>query len=675
MTLSPGLEIGIDIGGTFTDAVCRAPDGSFRLLKVASTPDDPSRAVATALDRLFPEGAEGVARFLHGTTVATNAILEGKAARVGLITTRGFADVLELGRMTRASNYDLVFGPQTPVHVVPRERRLEAAGRIGPDGVELTPLDEAQVEAAAHALAADGVQAIAIVFLFAFLNPAHERRAREIVQAACPGMAISLSCEVDPAIREYERSCATIFDAALKPVLDEYLARIEALLLARDIAAPLQVMHSRGGLLGATAARGRPIRLTLSGPSAAAIGAASVLRAAGEPAGISVDIGGTSADIAVIEHGAPVLRHDGSVGGFPVRVPTADVLAIAAGGGSIAWLDAAGGLHVGPRSAGADPGPACYRRGGTEPTVLDASVVLGLVDPARFAGGTMPLDPAASAEAIQRVVATPLGLGLQEAAVAIHRITNAALAEAVRRMTIGRGSDPRALPLVPAGGGGGLHAAAIAEELGMTRLVVPVAPGVLAATGLLEAPLEHDARRGFFRAVEAIGEAELRGAIAELTAQVAAAMTGDGATATETEISAAVSFMGQGHTLDVRVPNDSEAPGAAISAGFIAAHAQAYGHTRDAPVRLVELRVVQRARPSGTALIQRGNATAARGTRLAWFDGQRQEVAVVPRDALAAGEALHGPAILEQADSTLLIPAGWRLTAQATHLLMERLAP
>ncbi|UPY38772.1 hydantoinase/oxoprolinase family protein [Sediminicoccus sp. KRV36] len=670
-----GLEIGIDIGGTFTDAVCRAADGSFRLLKVASTPDDPARAVATALDRLLPDGAQGVIRFLHGTTVATNAILEGTAARVGLITTQGFADVLELGRMTRAANYDLVFGPQTPIHVAPRERRLEAAGRIGPDGVELTPLNEANVIAAARSLAADGVQAIAICFLFAFLNPAHERRAREIIQATCPGIAVSLSCEVDPAIREYERTCATVFDAALKPVLDAYLGRIEALLAARHIAAPLQVMHSRGGLLGAAAARARPIRLTLSGPSAAAIGAASVLRAAGEPAGISVDIGGTSADIAVIAHGAPVLRHDGSVGGYPVRVPTADVLAIAAGGGSIAWLDAAGGLHVGPRSAGAAPGPACYRRGGTEPTVLDASVVLGLVDPASFAGGTMPLDAAASAEAIQRVVATPLGLSLHEAAVAIHRITNAALAEAVRRMTVGRGSDPRALPLVPAGGGGGLHAAAIAEELGMTRIVVPIAPGVLAATGLLEAPLEHDARRGFFRAVEAIGEVALRDAIQDLVAAVAAAMQGDGAVANETEVSAAVSFMGQGHTLDVLVPLDAAAPGAAIRAGFIAAHAQAYGHTRNAPVRLVELRVVQRARPPGTALILRGRDAAARGSRIAWLDGQRIEAAVVPRDALAAGEALHGPAILEQADSTLLIPAGWRLTAQSTHLLMERLSP
>ncbi|MDO9711620.1 hydantoinase/oxoprolinase family protein [Paracraurococcus lichenis] len=668
-----GFEIGIDIGGTFTDAVCRAGDGSFRRLKVASTPDDPARAVGTALDRLLPEGAAEVVRLLHGTTVATNAILEGKAARTGLITTAGFADVLELGRMTRASNYDLVFGPQTPVHVVPAERRLEVPERIGPDGAVLLPLDEAAVAGAARALAAQGVQAVAICFLFGFLNPAHERRAREIVAAAAPGLAISLSSEVDPAIREYERTCATVFDAALKPVLDAYLGRIEAMLAARGVPAALQVMHSRGGLLGAAAARARPIRLTLSGPSAAAIGAASVLREAGHAAGISIDIGGTSADIAVIEGGRPVLRQDGSVAGIPVRVPTADVLAIAAGGGSIAWLDAAGGLHVGPHSAGADPGPACYRRGGTRPTVLDASVVLGLVDPARFAGGTMPLDPEAAAAAIREQVAAPLGLSLEEAAAAIHRITNAALVEAVRRMTVGRGSDPRALPLVPAGGGGGLHAAAIAEELGMDRLVVPIAPGVLAATGLLEAPLEHDAGQGFFRAVEGIPEAELRAAIEGLTARCAAAMARDGARADATEVSAEASFVGQGHTLQVGIAPDSATPGADLRAGFIAAHRAAYGHTRDAPVRLVTLRVVQRAHPRGVALIAGQGAAGPEGERRAWL-GEGFTAARILR-GLAPGAVLAGPAILETADSTLLVPPGWRLSAAATHLLMERAAP
>jgi N-methylhydantoinase A/oxoprolinase/acetone carboxylase beta subunit len=670
------VEIGIDIGGTFTDAVLRSDAGALRSLKVPSTPDDPARAVGHALSRLLggATDAAAVRRFLHGTTVATNAILENTAAPVGLIATRGFADVIELGRMTRASNYDLLFGPQTPVDLVPPERRMEVTERIGADGTVLEALDEDEVATAARALQAAGARAVAICFLFAFLDPSHEKRAREIVRATCPDLAVSLSSEVDPAPREYERTCATAFDAALKPVMSDYLGRIERILQGAGIGVPLQVMHSRGGLLGAAAARQRPIRLTLSGPSAAAIGAAAVLRDAGLADGVSIDVGGTSADVAVIRDGAPALRLDGVIGTFPVRIPTADVLAIAAGGGSIAWVDAAGGLRVGPRSAGAAPGPACYGRGGRRPTVLDASVVLGLVEPAAFAAGEMALDAAAAAEAIGREVATPLGLTLQEAAIAIHRIINATMAEAVRKVTVARGIDPRELPLVPAGGGGGLHAAAIAEELGQTRIVVPAAPGVLAATGLLEAPLEHDAARGFGRVLDALPEVELRAAIAALAAECRAAMAAEGVddTGAETLLTASASFVGQGHSLEVPLPPDTEAPAAAIREGFIAAHRAAYGHARQAPVRLVSLRLVQRLRAPPVPQQPAPSDQGERRSRSAVIDGLAQEVAVLPRAALRPGERLRGPAILEQDDTTLVVPAGWHVTAHPAHLLMER---
>jgi N-methylhydantoinase A/oxoprolinase/acetone carboxylase beta subunit len=466
-----------------------------------------------------------------------------------------------------------------------------------------------------------------------------------------------------------------VFDAALKPVMAAYLGRIEDILAARGVPAPLQVMHSRGGLLGAAAARSRPVRLTLSGPSAAAIGAASILRQAGFEAGVSIDVGGTSADVALIQDGAPALRSDGMIGTFPIRVPTADVLAVAAGGGSIAWIDDTGGLRVGPRSAGADPGPACYRRGGSKPTVLDASVVLGLVDPGRFAGGALQLDADAAAEAIQREIAAPLGLGLREAATAIHRVINATMAEAVRKVTVGRGTDPRDLPLVPAGGGGGLHAAAIAADLGITSMVVPGAPGVLAATGLLEAPLEHDASRGFFRPLDMLPEAELRAAIAGLFDDCQAAMLRDGVQpgAAETEVVAAASFMGQGHTLDVIIPIDAAEPGAAIRAAFIEAHRHAYGHTRDAPVRLVELRVVQRARRAGQTMEPtRQVGEARRHSRRVWLDGMAFEADIVPRATMGIGEELAGPAIVEQEDTTLVVPEGWKVTERVSHLLMER---
>lgn len=672
------MEIGIDIGGTFTDAVLRGADGSLRSLKVPSTPDDPARAVGHALERLLgaDAGPRAVRRFLHGTTVATNAILENTAAPVGLITTRGFADVIELGRMTRASNYDLMFGPQTPVGLVPPERRHEVTERIGADGSIWEPLDEDGVADAARALEASGAKAIAIAFLFAFLDDRHERRAAEIVRETCPGMAVSLSSEVDPAPREYERTCATAFDAALKPVMSDYLGRIEAILEGAAIGVPLQVMHSRGGLLGAGTARGKPIRLALSGPSAAAIGAAAVLRGAGFPDGVSIDVGGTSADVAVIRAGAPALRMDGIIGTFPVRVPTADVLAIAAGGGSIAWIDDAGGLRVGPRSAGAAPGPACYRRGGTRPTVLDASVVLGLVDPTRFAAGELALDAQAAADAIERDVAGPLGLGVREAAVAVHRVINATMAEAVRKVTVARGVDPRELPLVPAGGGGGLHAYAIAEDLGQTRIVVPAAPGVLAAMGLLDAPLEHDAARGFGRVTDDLPESELQAGIAALVEDTRAAMAAEGANAAFAEIllTASASYVGQGHSLDVEIAHDSATPGADIRAAFIETHRAAYGHARQAPVRLVALRAVRRLRAPEMALRLPLRAVGERSARLAVIDGVPQEVAVMPRASLAPGEVLLGPAILEQDDTTLVVPAGWRVTAHPAHLLMEKQA-
>lgn len=670
------MEIGIDIGGTFTDAVLRSGAGALRSLKVPSTPDDPARAVGHALSRLLggADDAAAVRRFLHGTTVATNAILENTAAPVGLIATRGFTDVIELGRMTRASNYDLIFGPQTPVDLVPQARRMEVTERIGADGTVLEALVEAEVATAARRLQAAGVRAVAICFLFAFLDPSHERRARDIVRATCPDLAVSLSSDVDPAPREYERTCATLFDAALKPIMSSYLGRIEQILRDAGIGVPLQVMHSRGGLLGAATARRKPIRLTLSGPSAAAIGAAAVLRGAGLSDGISIDVGGTSADVAVIRDRAPALRMDGVIGTFPVRIPTADVLAIAAGGGSIAWVDAAGGLRVGPRSAGAAPGPACYGRGGRHPTVLDASVVLGLVDPAAFAAGELVLDARAAAEAIEREVATPLGLGLREAAVAIHRIINATMAEAVRKVTIARGTDPRELPLVPAGGGGGLHAAAIAEELGQRRIVVPAAPGVLAATGLLEAPLEHDAARGFGRVLETMPEAELCAAIAALAAECHAAMAAEGvdSVGAETLLTASASFVGQGHSLEVPVPPETTVPGVAIREGFIAAHRAAYGHARQASVRLVSLRLVKRLRAPTVPLASAPVPCGRRSSRLAVIGGLAQPVAVLPRAALQAGEVLRGPAILEQDDTTLVVPAGWHVTAHSMHLLMER---
>ena len=393
-------EIGIDVGGTFTDMVCRGDDGSVRIAKLPTTRDDPSRAVLAALDMARREWGvppAAITRFAHGTTAATNAVLERKGARIGLITTEGFRDVLEIGRQMRHQMYDLVLRPETPVFLAPGRYRKEVRERLDAQGRVLVPLDEASVHRAMAELAGAGVQAIAVCLLFSFLDPAHEQRIRAIIAAAHPDLPVSLSSDVDPAFREYERTCVTAFDAYLKPVISDYLGNMEQGLADAGVGVPLQVMQSRGGLMSSAIARQRPVRLFLSGPASGVIGGVEAGRAAGFSDVITVDIGGTSCDIALITGGAPLIRGEGVIDGYTVRVPMVDVSAIGAGGGSIAWLDGAGSLRVGPHSAGSEPGPACYGRGGTLPTMTDASVVLGYIDPMRFrrryadlAAGTCP---------------------------------------------------------------------------------------------------------------------------------------------------------------------------------------------------------------------------------------------------------------------------------------------
>ena len=497
------IEIGVDIGGTFTDVVCRAPGQPVRVMKVPTTRQDPSLAVVESIRRMREEWGldpHAVTRFVHGTTVATNAVLERKGPKIGLLTTAGFKDVLEIGRQMRQQLYDVILRPETPVFLAPGGRRKEVAERLGARGEVVVPLDEGSVRRAAAELAEAGAEAIAICFLHSFLNPAHERRAGEIVQEAHPELFVSLSCEVDPAFREYERTVVTALDAYIKPVIDRYLANLEHGLREAEVGAPLQIMQSRGGIATSAVARTRPVRLFLSGPAAGVIGAKTAGESAGAGNLITVDIGGTSCDIALIEAGKPLVRAEGLVDGFLVRVPMVDVNAIGAGGGSIAWIDGAGGLRVGPHSAGSEPGPACYNAGGQEPTVTDASVVLGYIDPDYFAGGTLKLRPELAHEVIERKIARPLRLSVEEAALGIHRVINAQMTEGIRLVSIRQGFDPRGFALVPLGGGGGMHATALAEELGIKTILIPRHPGVLSASGLLSASGRARGVSGLFEA-------------------------------------------------------------------------------------------------------------------------------------------------------------------------------
>lgn len=680
--MSGDLRIGVDIGGTFTDVVVRRPGSPTRIMKIPTTRSDPSLAVLEALKRMQSEwglAPDEVARFVHGTTVATNAVLERKGAKVGVITTEGFRDVLEIGRQMRHQMYQLALDPETPTFLAPGRMRHEVPERISATGEVLKALDEAAVADAADALVAAGAQAIAVVFLFSFLDDRHERRAREIILTRHPDVFVSLSSEVDPAFREYERTVVTAFDAYVKPVVDRYLANLDSGLLGASVSAPLQVMQSRGGISGSWTARLRPVRLFLSGPAAGVIGAKMAAETAGVRDLITVDVGGTSCDIALIEDGTPALRSEGLIDGYPVRVGMVDVNSIGSGGGSIAWIDVAGGLRVGPQSAGSEPGPACYGRGGMEATVTDASVVLGYLDPDYFAGGKLKLRPELARDAVARI-AGRLNLTVEQAALGIHRILNAQMAEGIRLVSIRQGHDPRRFTLLPLGGGGALHACALAEELGITRVLVPRHPGVLSAAGLLAAPIEHESSTALPRRAEEFDLGEVKHTLHGLDQRCSALMNDEKVErgAVSVRYFADVCYAGQGYHLEVPFEPDAADPFGALTAAFYAAHERTYGYAPQAPIRLVNLRTVHTA--VGLEKLQEDDWFPAarealiRRARILLPEQQAPvEAAVYDRAALKVGDPFDGPAIVEQNDTTTLVTPGWRGRAD-THgnLVLER---
>ncbi len=672
MSAAGGVSIGVDIGGTFTDVVCRDRAGALRILKIPTNRSEPAQAVMEALQRLrreFDVNPESVERFVHGTTVATNAVIERKGARIGLLATAGFRDVLEIGRQMRHTLYDLSPAPETPTFLAPGRYRKAIPERIAADGEILVPLDEQAVRLAVDELSRDGVEAVAVCFLFSFLDPRHEERVREILAELAPELMVSISSEVDPAFREYERTAVTAFDAYLKPVIDRYLGGLETGLAREGVATPLQMMQSRGGVSAAAIARRRPVRLFLSGPAAGVIGARAVGASEGVDSIISLDVGGTSSDIAVVSRGKPLIRGEGRIAGYPVRVAMVDVNAIGAGGGSVAWLDAAGALHVGPRSAGSDPGPACYARGGDEATVTDASVVLGYLEPSYFAGGTVALDPDLAWRTIDERVATPMGISVEEAALGIHRVLNAQMAEGIRMVSIRQGFDPRQFTLLALGGAGPVHATALARELGIGRIVVPRIPGVLSAGGLLDAPVEHEVSAALGKALNSLGKREVASVLEQLDAQCTALMNHEQMTDVDRAVFhfADVCYVGQSHHLEVPLDLAAADPLGALYRGFLVAHERVYGHSAELPARIVNLRSVHQARYLGNAndtVYRPSGAEAHKRTAMIRLDGERHpvEAMVYDRAALDVGQSITGPAILEQADTTTVIGKGWRGT-------------
>jgi N-methylhydantoinase A len=654
-------RLGVDVGGTFTDLVALV-DGELRTAKVPSTPKDQARGVVHAIEvaALAPGAA---ASFTHGSTVATNALLERRGARTALVTTEGFRDVLEIGRQNRPALYDLT--RDRPPALVPRELRFTVRERMGPDGV-LVPLDQGSLRAAVGACRDAGVEAVAVCLLFGFLHPEHEQQVGAALREALPDVHVSLSCEVLPELREYERCSTTVCDGYLTPRLAAYLRSLAGEVEALGLPAPL-VMQSSGGAVEIEAAAASAAGCILSGPAGGVVGAAWAAGLSGFHDLLTFDMGGTSTDVAPVLGGVVQTTTESVVAGVPVKLPMVDVHTVSAGGGSIAWVDAGGALRVGPRSAGADPGPAAYGRGGEEPTVTDANLFLGYLPDGAELGGEVPLDRGLAERAVRRV-GERAGLDAHRAALGIVRVADAEMTRALRVISVERGLDPRELTMVAFGGAGGLHACALAEELRIGRVLVPRAAGVLSALGLAISDVRRDHVHPFLAALDEADGSEVEAAFAELERRAGEQLAGD-PRRTVTR-SADARYQGQSFELTVDA-DDLEG----LAGRFHAEHERRYGYRmEDEPVELVNLRLVATV-PGDKPALREGPSRrqGGGGRRRASFDGDWHDVDVVRRADLGVGAEVGGPAVVEFAESTLLVRPGWRGTVdEVGALVLER---
>ena len=669
------MLLGVDVGGTFTDAVL-ATGGRLVTAKAPTTPDDQSEgvmaAVGAALERAGASAGDVVA-FAHGMTVATNALLEGRGARTVLVATEGFTDVVELGRQARADLYRLCAARPAPL--VPPERRVAAPERCGPDGV-LRALDEPAAAALAERVAALEPEAVAVVLLHAYAHPQHELAIGAALRDALPGAHVSLSHDVVGTFREYERAATTEIDAALSPLLSRYLERLLERAAGEGLAEP-RIMQSSGGLAAAGLAARHAAYTVLSGPAGGAAAAALVARRSGREDLVCFDMGGTSCDVCVVEDGAVRETAGREVGGRPLALAMVDIHTVGAGGGSVAWRDPGGALRAGPRSAGAVPGPACYGRGGEEPTVTDANLLLGrLGTDAPLAGG-VALDRAAAQRAVAGL-AEQVGLDPVACAEGIVRVANAEMVRALRVMTVEQGIDPRRFALLAFGGAGPLHAAAIADELGMTTILCPRASGVLSALGLAAADRRASEQRTVLLAGDGLSDAALAEAREELAAAARATLGADEMRDREqhvrVEIAYEVRYRGQAHELTVR--DLADATTEALRGAFEAQHDDRYGYRdADAPVEVVTIRATARVPGPDLDLVAGEAANGAERTRrTVVFAGEEHDTEILRGDP-APGERIVGPAVCELPEATLAVPPGWAGTVDdAGTIVLERRA-
>ncbi len=672
-------KIGIDVGGTFTDFLVTDAQGTVAVYKTPTTPRRPEVGVFQGLQKIATSFDLAVSAFLgqvrvivHGTTITTNAILTGEGAKTAFLTTKGFRDLLNMRRGLRARQYDSKYSPPPPL--VPRQRIYPIEERVDVEGKAVVPLNEQDVIDTIASIRSENVEAVAISYLWSFLNPEHERRTGKLIQETLPDVYVSLSSDVLPQIRVYERHSTTVLNATVGPPLARYLTSLESQLSVSGFAGVLLIMQSNGGVMSAQMTRRFAANTLLSGPAGGPMagvfyGDTHALRDV-----ITVDMGGTSFDACLIHDRQPVTTTEGEIGGHRLALPLLDIHTVGAGGGSIAWIDAGGILQVGPKSAGAEPGPVCYGRGGTEPTVTDADLVLGYLASDGLLGGEMPLDYDGAQRSITNKIAQSLGMSPIEAAEGIYRIVNAKMAAALQVVSIKRGYDPREFALVVAGGAGPLHAGMIARELDIPLILIPRESSVFCAAGMLISDLQHDYVQTLTRDWDTIVPHEMNRTLVEIADQARATLAAEGIPTDKIQIHAAfdVRYIGQSHEVEVPVPFSlSGADLEAAALHFHNLHKAFYGYAMpEAPLEMINLRVralgpTEKPEFTPSLFVGEDPSVALKGERQAYFAGEPYNVPVYDGGRFECGFIVTGPALIEQANTTVLVPPGYRLVCDA----------
>ena len=687
-------RVGVDVGGTNTDLVLEAEHGVY-FHKVASTPHDQSEGVLKGLSELCEQARikpDEIELIVHGTTVATNITLEHDGAEVGMITTRNFRDILHIGRHKRPHNFSLHFDvPWQTRALVKRRNRIAVTERIMPPTGEVeTPLNENEVLEAVALFKKRGIESVVIGFLFSFLNDSHERQARAIVEQEMPGVFVCTSSDVANVLREYERFSTAAMNAFVGPRTSFYLSNLQGKLNSEGFRANLRVMQSNGSISTVEASSRRAVNMLMSGPAGGVIGGKSEGLWCGSENMITVDIGGTSADISTIPGGQIKIMNarDSYISGHPILVPMIDLVTIGAGGGSIAYIDSAGGFHVGPRSAGADPGPACYGLGGEEPTVTDAQVVLGRLDADKMLGGDLVLDEELARRAVESKIARPLGVSVTDAALGIIKVINSNMALAIRSNSVARGVDPREFSLMPFGGAGPLHGVALAEAVSAKNVIVPVAPGITAAMGLLQTDMQYEHARSLIASLSEVTAntiERINTLVSELVTECGRDLENDGVPVARQQFQriAECRYHGQGFELRADIPEGevTQANVADIAASFHAQHRLDYGYAfEDGEVELITIRVIgmERVTPlKVSSLDEAGGGTVEEALlyrrETVFDDGQTLQTPRYARENLRTGHTLAGPSIVIQHNSTVLVPPGYVAhTGEFGNLTIER---